>query len=257
MTVPANRAADGQPLPAPANRAADGQPRPGPANRAADGQPRLGQPLPGQAAVPSGHAASGPARRGPAAGWRDRLAPAGMAALGPATGWRDRLTRAGMAGLAARRAPAGLAGGLMIALPALTAPAPALALTAVAALLVLASLAVRPQVLPGAGTLAAVACVLESAAWPPTTGLLAAEGLLVLGYLVLLDLPAGATMPAARRWLRGQARYGAAGLAASAVVIAALLVPVTRLPWLFLAGLAFAVAAYLLALPGRPGPPRR
>jgi hypothetical protein len=156
------------------------------------------------------------------------------------------------------RAAAAFLGAAMLALPALFAPGLALALTGAALLLLAASLVPRAGSWPWAATLAASAPVIECVTWPPGTAVLAVEGLLVLGYLVLLDGPAGpgrAGHPAARHWLRGQVRYGIAGLAAAGVVAAALAVPAAVSPWTVLAGLAAAAAAYLVALPRRPRSP--
>lgn len=152
----------------------------------------------------------------------------------------------------AGRAAAAVAGALMLAVAASRVPAPALALTGAAGLCVLASLSAPPGWREPAGTLAAAVAVVQCAAWPPGTAALAAEGLLILGYLILLDAPGRAELAAATRWLQGQARYGAAGLAAAAVVLAALEVRSAQSAWIALAGLAAAVAAYLVALPRHP-----
>ena len=98
----------------------------------------------------------------------------------------------------ALRAGAGL---LTLVVPALAAPPRGLILTGAGVLLVVASVLGRFG--PWAGTLAAVVPVVQCAIWPPGTALLAAEGLLILGYLLLLD---GLTR------LRAQLRFGVAGL---------------------------------------------
>lgn len=135
------------------------------------------------------------------------------------------------------------AGLLMLVVPALAAPPQALVLTGAGALLVAAS--ALGHFSRWAGTLAAVVPVIQCAIWPPGAVLLTAEGLLILGYLLLLDGPA--SLP----WLRGQARFGVAGLVGSGVVLAALALPSASSPWLVLAGLGAAVAAYLIAIPNR------
>jgi hypothetical protein len=135
------------------------------------------------------------------------------------------------------RAGAGL---LTLVVPALAAPPRGLILTGAGVLLVVASVLGRFS--PWAGTLAAVVPVVQCAIWPPGTVLLAAEGLLILGYLLLLD---GLT------WLRGQLRFGVAGLIGAGVVLAALEVPAATSAWLVLAGLGAAVAAYVIAVPFR------
>lgn len=140
----------------------------------------------------------------------------------------------------ALRAGAGL---LMLIVPALAAPPQALVLTGAGALLVGTSVLGRFRRWTAAGTLAAVVPVIQCAAWPPGSVLLAAEGLLILGYLLLLDGPA--SLP----WLRGQARYAVAGLVGAGVVLAALAIPSATSAWLVLAGLGAAVAAYLIAVP--------
>ena len=137
----------------------------------------------------------------------------------------------------ALRAGAGL---LTLIVPALAAPPQGLILTGAGVLLVVASVLGRFSA--WAGTLAAVVPVVQCAIWPPGTALLAAEGLLILGYLLLLD---GLT------WLRGQLRFGAAGLIGAGVVLAALEVPTATSAWLVLAGLGAAVAAYVIAVPIR------
>ncbi len=138
------------------------------------------------------------------------------------------------------RAGAGL---LMLIVPALAAPPQALVLTGAGALLVGASVLGRFRRWTAAGTLAAVVPVIQCAAWPPGSVLLAAEGLLILGYLLLLDGPV--SLP----WLRSQVRYAVAGLLGAGVVLAALAVPSATSVWLVLAGLGAAVAAYLIAVP--------
>jgi hypothetical protein len=151
---------------------------------------------------------------------------------------------------------AGVAGLLMLAVPALAAPAAALALTGAGTLLVVGSLVTWVSRRVPAGTLAAGIAVIQCAVWPPRTLGLAVEGLLILGYLLLLDgpVPMGAAM--AGRWLRGQVPAGIAGLAGAGAVLVGLAAPSTASPWLVLAGLAAAVTAYVIAVPRRPRQPR-
>jgi len=137
----------------------------------------------------------------------------------------------------ALRAGAGL---LTLIVPALAAPPQGLILTGAGVLLVVASVLGRFSA--WAGTLAAVVPVVQCAIWPPGTALLAAEGLLILGYLLLLDGLTG---------LRGQLRFGVAGLIGAGLVLAAVEVPAARSAWLVLAGLGAAVAAYVIAVPIR------
>ena len=81
-------------------------------------------------------------------------------------------------------------------------------------------------------------------------GVLAAEGLFILGYLLAADAPAGLLGPASwGRWLRQQLRLAVAGLIAAGAVLGALSLHQADSAWLTGAGLAAAVAAYLIALP--------
>jgi hypothetical protein len=146
----------------------------------------------------------------------------------------------------AMRAAAAVFGSAMLAVPAVTGPLPALALVGPAALLLACSLIPHPGSWALAATPTASAALLACVIWPPGTVMLAVEGLLILGYLLLLD-----GHSAARQWLRGQVWYGVAGLAAAAVVLAALALPSAASAWVVLAGLAAAAAAYLVALPRR------
>ena len=106
------------------------------------------------------------------------------------------------------RVAAGLSGLLMLAVPALAAPAAALVLTSVGVLLVIGGLVDWVGRRVPAGTLAAGIAVIQCAVWPPGTVGLAVEGLLILGYLLLLDGP----VPRRRRAGRAvAARPGAHG----------------------------------------------
>jgi hypothetical protein len=162
----------------------------------------------------------------------------------------------GVAAGSGLRVAAGLCGLLMLAVPALAAPAAALALTGAGTLLVIGSLVTWVSQWVPAGTLAAGIAVIQCAVWPPGTFGLAVEGLLILGYLLLLDgpVPVGAAM--ARRWLHGQVPAGIAGLVGTGAVLAALAAPSTASPWLVLAGLAATVTAYVIAVPRLPRLPR-
>ncbi|HTT00174.1 MAG TPA: hypothetical protein VMI33_26535 [Streptosporangiaceae bacterium] len=171
-------------------------------------------------------------------------------------------TAAGRRGLQASagrglHAAAGLGGLLMLAVPALAAPTAALALTGAGTLLVIGSLVTWVSRQVPAGTLATGIAVIQCAAWPPGTLGLAAEGLLILGYVLLLDGPVPIGSATAGRWLRGQVPAGAAGLVGTGAVLAALAAPPAASPWLVLAGLAAAVAAYLIAVPRLPRLPRQ
>ncbi len=73
---------------------------------------------------------------------------------------------------------------------------------------------------------------------------LAAEGLLILGYVLSADAP-----PALPGWLRHQIPLLVAALVATAAALAAFAVHRAASAWITLAGIAAAVAAYLAALP--------
>jgi hypothetical protein len=150
------------------------------------------------------------------------------------------------------KAAAGLFGLLMLAVPASAAPAAVVGLTGAGVLLVIGSLTTRVSRRVPAATLAAASPVIQCAVWHPGTAGLAIEGPLILGYLILLDGPAGTDPAVAVRWLRGQAQVAIAGLAGTGAVLAALAAPSPASPWLVLAGLGAAVAAYLIALPRQP-----
>ncbi len=154
------------------------------------------------------------------------------------------------------KAVAAVLGLLMLAIPALSSPAQALAVTGAGVLLVICSLVTRPGWWAPAGILAAAIPVIQCAVWRPGTLGLAAEGLLTVGYLILLDGPRRSGRPIATRWLQGQAPSGLAALAAVGVILTVLAVPTPTSPWLVLIGLAAAVAAYRVALPRRPRSPR-
>jgi hypothetical protein len=102
----------------------------------------------------------------------------------------------------------------------------------------------------------AVAAAVLSCAWSRAgNAALAAEGVFILAYLLAADVPAGLTRPG--RWLRRQAFLVVGGLIGTGAVLAALTLHRTSSAWLTVAGLAAAVAAYLIALASarqaRPG----
>ncbi|MGH3287107.1 MAG: hypothetical protein ACRDPD_20885 [Streptosporangiaceae bacterium] len=107
------------------------------------------------------------------------------------------------------------------------------------------------------GPVLAVAAAVASCAFSRAgAAVLTAEGLLILGYLLAADAPAGLTRPGS--WLRQQAFGGVAGLIASGAVLATLALHQLSSVWLTAAGLAAAAGAYLVALPlsragSRPG----
>lgn len=145
-----------------------------------------------------------------------------------------------------------LAGAGMIVVPAVSATAGAV-LTPVGAALVAASVIAPLRLWRATGTLAAVTAVAESALARPSAAVLAAEGLLILCYLLLLDSPHGAagSAGALRRWLRQQAGTVCWAAATSAAVLVTLAVPVPVSAGLVVTGTAAAVAAAVIALPRR------
>ncbi len=161
------------------------------------------------------------------------------------------LKRSGAVGAAVPCAAA--CGALMLALPALTTAAMAQVITAVGLLAVAVSLAVRWS---GVGTLAATAAIALCVLARPATVLIAADGLLVLGYLLLVDAPRHVQPPsAARQWLRAQVPISVAALLVCGVTLAAVTLPAAPSAWIAFTGVAAAVIAYLFAVPRGPRPP--
>ena len=143
----------------------------------------------------------------------------------------------------------------MMVLPALSLPERGQALTAAGLLLVATSL-IRPLARwRGTAALAAVAAIAGSALGHPGTGVLAAEGLLILGYLLLTDAPAAMPGRVAARWLRLQIPGAAWAALVSAAVVLGLSVQVGVSAWLVVAGATAAVAATVIALPWRSRQP--
>jgi hypothetical protein len=90
----------------------------------------------------------------------------------------------------------------------------------------------------------------------PSTLPLAVEGLLILGYLLLLDIPRAIPRQATPRWARQQLPVAFAGLATSGAVLAGLALPAASSWWIVLTGMSAAVAAVLIALPRAATRPR-
>jgi hypothetical protein len=103
----------------------------------------------------------------------------------------------------------------------------------------------------GAGTLTAALAIAECAVSRLNAAALAAEGLLLLGYLLLLDAPAGVPAGAIGRWLRSRVRAMLAGVVATGLVLTGLAAAPSDAAWLLLVGLGAAMAAYLMAIPRR------
>jgi hypothetical protein len=153
-------------------------------------------------------------------------------------------------------AAAACLGTAMIVLPALSMTGRSQALTVAGLVLVAASLASPLARWRGIATLAAVAAVAGSALGHPGTASLAAEGLLILGYLLLTDAPAAMPGRVALRWLRLQAPAAAWAVLASVAVLLGLSVQVRVSAWLVVIGAGAAVAATVIALPRRSRQPR-
>lgn len=143
-------------------------------------------------------------------------------------------------------------GAAMIVVPAAGAPAGAV-FTAAGAALVAASVVAPFRRWRGTGTLAAITAVAACAFARLPVTVLAAEGLLILGYLLVLDGPHGVPLSAAalRRWLRQQAVTACWAAVTSAAVLVTLAVRVPASAGLVVAGTAAAVAAAIIALPRR------
>jgi hypothetical protein len=173
-----------------------------------------------------------------------------MAALAGRTGTRGpRLAGVIM------RAVAGCLGAVMILLPAPELTGRSLLLLPAGLVLVAASLAGPAARWRVVGTLAAAAAVAESVLGEPGLAVLAGEGLLILGYLLLMDAPYRMTGGVTVRWLWLQLPAVLWGTLVAATVLVVLAVPVPVSAWLLVAGAGAAVAATVVALPRRPGEP--
>ncbi|MGE5293175.1 MAG: hypothetical protein ACM3ML_39525 [Micromonosporaceae bacterium] len=98
-------------------------------------------------------------------------------------------------------------------------------------------------------TLAALAAVVQCTIWPPATAVIAAEGLIILGILLALDMPWRAPRATMWRWLRRQLPSWLTGAVGTAAVLAALAVPAVPSAWIAVTGLVAVAAAYLIAIP--------
>ena len=154
------------------------------------------------------------------------------------------------------RAVTGCLGAGMILLPAPERTGRSLLLIPAGLVLVAASLAGPVAQWRVVGTLAAAAAVIESALGNPGLAVLTGEGLLILGYLLLVDAPHRMTARVTVRWLRLQLPAVLWGTLIAATVLVVLAVPVPVSAWLLVAGAGSAVAATVIALPRRPGEPQ-
>jgi hypothetical protein len=145
----------------------------------------------------------------------------------------------------------------MAVLPAFSLPARAQVLTVAGLLLVAANLVSPLTRWRGMATLAAVAAVAAAALGEPGTATLAAEGLLVLGYLLLTDAPDAMPWRVAVRWLRLQLPAAVWAVLVMAAILLVLVFPVPVSAWLVVAGAGAAVAATVVALPRHPREPRQ
>jgi hypothetical protein len=151
--------------------------------------------------------------------------------------------------LAPGAVPAAL-GMLVLAWPLAWAPAWAFAAAGAGAVAVLGAAFTRGERgerVRGWPAIPVAAAVASCAASRAGTAALAAEGLFILAYLLAAGAPAGLIRPG--RWLRLQAFPAIGGLIGTGAVLAALTLHRTDSAWLTVAGLAAAVAAYLIALP--------
>ena len=137
----------------------------------------------------------------------------------------------------------GLAIGLLtVAWPLAWAPAWIYLVAAVGVIAALAATFLRWRPAPAVAVTVAIASAAISHAG---TAALAAEGLFILGYLLVADAP----QVHPDRWLKSQLRLYVAGVIATGAVLAALALHSASSPWLAVIGLAAAAVAYLTALP--------
>ncbi len=154
------------------------------------------------------------------------------------------------------RAVTGCLGAGMLLLPAPHLTGRSWALVPAGLLLVAVSLAGPLARWRMVGTLAAATAVAESTLTRPDLAVLAWEGLLILGYLLLVDAPRAMPGTVTARWLWRQLPLAVWGLFTAAVVLVVLAVPVPVSAWLLVAGAGAAAGAVIIALPRRPGQPR-
>lgn len=154
------------------------------------------------------------------------------------------------------RAATGCLGAGMILLPAPHLTGRSWALVPAGLVLVAMSLAGPLARWRMVGTLAAAIAVAVSTLTRPDLATLAWEGLLILGYLLLVDAPRAMRGTVTARWLWRQLPLAVWGVFTAAIVLVMLAVPVPVSAWLLVAGAGAALAAVVIALPRRPGQPR-
>jgi hypothetical protein len=145
----------------------------------------------------------------------------------------------------------------MILLPAPHLTGRSRALVVVGLLLVAVSLAGPLARWRVVGTLAAATAVTEAALSRPDLAVLAWEGLLILGYLLLVDAPRRMPGIMTAHWLWRQLPLAVWGVFTAAIVLVVLAIRVPVSAWLLVAGAGAAVTAVVIALPRRPPEPSK
>ena len=154
------------------------------------------------------------------------------------------------------RVVTGCLGAGMILLPASHLTGSSRALAVLGLVLVAVSLAGPLARWRIVGTLAAATAVTEAALTRPDLASLAWEGLLILGYLLLVDAPRRMPGTVTAHWLWRQLPLAVWGVFTAAIVLVVLAVRVPVSAWLLVAGAGAAVAAVVIAMPRRSSEPR-
>jgi hypothetical protein len=154
------------------------------------------------------------------------------------------------------RVVTGCLGAGMILLPASHLTGRSRALVVVGLVLVAVSLAGPLARWRFVGTLAAATAVAEATLTRPDLAVMAWEGLLILGYLLLVDAPRAMPGTITAQWLWRQLPLAVWGVFTAAIVLVVFAVRVPVSAWLLVAGAGAAVAAAVIALPRRPSEPR-
>ena len=168
----------------------------------------------------------------------------------------DRGTRQPRLGDVITRVVTGCLGAGMILLPARHLTGHSRALIPLGLVLVAVSLAGPLARWRIVGTLAAATAVTEAALTRPDLASLAWEGLLILGYLLLVDAPRAMPGTVTAHWLWRQLPLAVWGVFTAAIVLVVLAVRVPVSAWLLVAGAGAAVAAVVIAMPRRSSEPR-
>ena len=168
----------------------------------------------------------------------------------------DGGTRQARLGDVITRVVTGCLGAGMILLPASHLTGSSRALAVLGLVLVAVSLAGPLARWRIVGTLAAATAVTEAALTRPDLASLAWEGLLILGYLLLVDAPRRMPGTVTAHWLWRQLPLAVWGVFTAAIVLVVLAVRVPVSAWLLVAGAGAAVAAVVIALPRRSSEPR-